>query len=334
MVEKRKEGMGGGGGNKEGGGDNQKKMFVGVIWNCAAEIKILLTALFFLCLTITHLQYFLPSRFSLSPSDLRLCVSSVAKLSNSEPPSLVLSPPPLPSPPPPPPSLKQDEILENGVVKRAFNPFGSAAYNFIQMGSYRGGLNSFAIIGLSSKPLHVYGKPHDQCEWIPLSKNQSAETVSTTSITTTGYKILPDWGYGCVYTVVVVNCTFKDEPVIPVGGKLIFYASTGAGGGFGEDGGGITDRIESLIEKHDSFDVSVFDNMIIFTRVREWIAYHVKLFGEKSHFVIHDAAKLMLNFILHKICSRFTIEKPGYVPVAGGAEEAMFSRNYLNDVSG
>ncbi|MCL7050002.1 hypothetical protein MKW94_026539 [Papaver nudicaule] len=314
MVEKRKEGMGGGGGNKEGGGDNQKKMFVGVIWNCAAEIKILLTALFFLCLTITLLQYFLPSRFSLSPSDLRLSVSSVAKLSNSEPPSLVLSPPPLPSPPPPPLSLKQDEILENGVVKRAFNPFGSAAYNFKQMGSYRGGLNSFAIIGLSSKPLHVYGKPHDQCEWIPLSKNQSAETVSTTSITTTGYKILPYWGYGRVYTVVVVNCTFKDEPVIPVGGKLIFYASTGAGGGFGEDGG-----VFDAPQKYNYLycGSSLYGNLSP-QKVREWIAYHVKLFGEKSHFVIHDAAKLMLNFILHKICSRFTIEKPGYVPVNTG----------------
>ncbi|KAI3890420.1 hypothetical protein MKW92_011023 [Papaver armeniacum] len=337
MVEKRKEGMGG---NKEGG-DNQKKMFVGVVWNCAAEIKILLTALFFLCLTITLLQYFLPSRFSLSPSDLRLCVSSVTKLSNSEPPSLILSPPPLQSPtPPPPPSLQQDETLDNGVIKRAFNPFGSAAYNFIQMGSYRGGLNSFAIIGLSSKPLHVYGKPHYQCEWVPLGNNQSDETVSTT-ITTTGYKILPDWGYGRVYTVVVVNCTFKDNPIIPIGGRLVLYASTGAGGGFGDDRSGYTDRIESLIEKHDSFNVSVFDSPPKYDylycgsslygnlspqRVREWIAYHVKLFGEKSHFVIHDAGGIhedVLQVLLP------WIEK-GYVTLQDIREQERFDGYYHN----
>ncbi|KAL8246067.1 hypothetical protein R6Q59_007283 [Mikania micrantha] len=27
-------------------------------------------------------------------------------------------------------------------------------------------------------------------------------------------------------------------------------------------------------------------------RIREWIAYHMNMFGEKSHFVIHDAGNV------------------------------------------
>ncbi|OVA15205.1 protein of unknown function DUF23 [Macleaya cordata] len=256
---------------KEGGGGAGKKMFVGVVWNCAAELKFLITALIFLGLIIIGLQLFFPSLHSQYNPDLRLCISSSTEIQ---------IPPPLPSPPPPPPppSVKQDETLSSGIIKRAFNPYGSAAYNFIQMGSYRGGLNTFAIIGLSSKPLHLYGKPRYQCDWVPHDGNQS-EIISTV-----GYKILPDW-----------------DPIIPVGGKLILHASTSGGGDRDAD---YTDKIESLIESPGSLNLSIFTSPPKYDylycgsslygnlspqRVREWIAYHVKLFGEKSHFVIHDA---------------------------------------------
>ena len=56
--------------------------------------------------------------------------------------------------------------------KRVFRPYGSAAYLFIQMGAYRGGPATFAVVGLASKPLHVYGKPRFECECIP--KNSSS----------------------------------------------------------------------------------------------------------------------------------------------------------------
>jgi galactan beta-1,4-galactosyltransferase len=37
--------------------------------------------------------------------------------------------------------------------------------------------------------------------------------------------MLPDWGYGRVYTVVVVNCTFYEIPNYDnKGGKLILHA--------------------------------------------------------------------------------------------------------------
>lgn len=37
--------------------------------------------------------------------------------------------------------------------------------------------------------------------------------------------MLPDWGYGRVYTVVIVNCTFYEIPNFDnKGGKLILHA--------------------------------------------------------------------------------------------------------------
>jgi galactan beta-1,4-galactosyltransferase len=43
--------------------------------------------------------------------------------------------------------------------KREFKPYGNAAALFVQMGAYRGGPYTFAVIGLASKPIHVFGKP-------------------------------------------------------------------------------------------------------------------------------------------------------------------------------
>ncbi|RYR13324.1 hypothetical protein Ahy_B04g070382 isoform C [Arachis hypogaea] len=257
--------------------EREKKLFVGILGNYASELKLLLTTLLLLCAVATFLQ-FIPSRFTISASDLRFCISRVQS-----------------SPPPPPPAVEQDKILENGIIKRAFNPYGSAAYNFITMGAYRGGLNTFAIIGLASKPLHLYSKPTYECQWLSSSPPH-------TPITTVGYKILPDWGYGRVYTVVIVNCTFS-TPVNAgnTGGKLVLRASTSGGG---DTNFNITDTIDVLNESPNSLDLSVFTSPPKYDyfycgsslygnlnpqRVREWIAYHVKFFGPKSHFVIHDA---------------------------------------------
>ncbi|XP_015867203.1 galactan beta-1,4-galactosyltransferase GALS3 [Ziziphus jujuba] len=282
----------------------EKKMSVKFVWSYAAELKLLLTALLILCSLATLLQ-FLPSRFTISTSDLRVCISRVVSQNSSQTQNQTLllalaaaAPPPLPPPPiPSPPSVAvdKDRLLPNGALKRVFNPYGSAAYNFITMGAYRGGLNTFAIVGLASKPLHLYGKPTYQCQWVP--DLNSSEPISGVS-----YKVLPDWGYGRVYTVVVVNCTFS----VPVnadnsGGKLVLYASTSGGG---DRNFNITDRIEALTEIPGSLDATVFTSSPKYDylycgsslygtlspqRVREWLAYHVRLFGPRSHFVIHDA---------------------------------------------
>ncbi|KAL5708193.1 hypothetical protein ACHQM5_019014 [Ranunculus cassubicifolius] len=183
--------------------------------------------------------------------------------------------------------IEKDEILSDG-GGMTFNAYGSAAY--------RGGVSSFAVIGLSSKPLQLYAKPIYQCEWIPsLGSNQSKITIN-------GYKILPDWGYGRVYTVVVINCTFPvDVGVDGFGGELNLYASTGGGGDRDVDS---MEKIEALSEAPKELNSSVFSSPPVYDylycgsplygdlspqRVREWIAYDVRLFGEKSHFVIYDA---------------------------------------------
>ncbi|XP_057811968.1 galactan beta-1,4-galactosyltransferase GALS3-like [Salvia miltiorrhiza] len=256
--------------NKE---KDEKRMFVGMAWNCAAELKLFLTALLFLCTLATVLQ-FLPSRFLLSPSDLRRCLSTPTDLSNSSSAPAALQ------------DINRDNISSDGVVRRAFNPYGSAAYNFILMSAYRGGPHSFAVVGLSSKPLHVYGKPSYECEWVS----------GNTSISTAGYKILPDWGYGRVYTVVVVNCTFPRPAV--AGGQLLVHAATNGGGGINS-----SDTIVVLEERPEDYKAEwesapayeylycgspLYGNLSP-QRVREWMAYHVRLLGAKSHFVIHDA---------------------------------------------
>ncbi|PIA37603.1 hypothetical protein AQUCO_03000278v1 [Aquilegia coerulea] len=311
--------------------EKDNKLFVGVVWNCATEIKILLTALLFLSSLVIILQ-FLPSRFSLSSSDLQLCLSKLSSstsTSTSEVPQVsVLSSSSSPL-------IQKDQIIQQGIIKRAFNSYGSAAYSFIQMGSYRGGLNTFAIIGLASKPLIVYGKPSYQCQWI-----SDDDRNNNNNITTFGSKILPDWGYGRVYTVVVINCTFP----IPVGingsgGRLILHASDGGSGD--TDVVVSTEKIEALVEAPGSLNASVFSSPPVYDyfycgsplygdlspqRVREWIAYHVKLFGEKSHFVIYDAGGIHSGVL--EVLKPW-IEK-GYVTLQDVREQERFDGYYHN----
>ncbi|VVA22097.1 PREDICTED: galactan beta-1 [Prunus dulcis] len=330
--------------------EKEKKLFVGVVWNYAAELKLLLTALLILCTLATLLQ-FIPSRFTISTSDLRFCISRVltpaqaqsqaqapanqviaAELVSAPAPSFPPPPPPPTPPPPPPPSVELDQVLSNGVIKRAFNPYGSAAYSFVTMGAYRGGLNTFAIVGLASKPLHVFSNPKYQCQWVPnLNSSQSISTV--------GYKMLPDWGYGRVYTVVIVNCTFSQPiNVDNSGGKLLLLASTAGGG---DRSFNTTDTIEALTEAPGSLNAGLFTSRPKYDylycgsslygnlspqRVREWIAYHVRLFGPRSHFVIHDAGGIHEEVL--------EVLKPwmelGYVTMQDIREQERFDGYYHN----
>ncbi|GAA0169473.1 hypothetical protein LIER_23952 [Lithospermum erythrorhizon] len=281
--------------------EKERKMFVGVVWNCAAELKLLVTALLLLFSVITVLQ-FLPSRyFSISSSDLRPCTTTTThllinsttlnqttiSLNETKTNQTLL-----------PDSLNQQNVLPaNGIIKRGFFPLGSAAYNFVLMSAYRGGLNSFAINGLASKPLHVFGKPTYECKWVP--RDASRQPISTI-----GLKMLPDWGFGRVYTVVVINCTFPTSVVGGGDGELYLSASTNGGG---DADSNATDTFVALTETQKEFvdfeskftnktpkydylycGSSLYGNLSP-QRVREWLAYHVRFFGEKSHFMIHDA---------------------------------------------
>ncbi|WOL12042.1 hypothetical protein Cni_G20806 [Canna indica] len=204
--------------------------------------------------------------------------------------------------PVPKPDLSDSFAAKNTVSapsdpnKRVFRAYGSAAALFVQMGAYRGGPTTFAVIGLASKPTHVYGTPWYKCEWVPNPSN--ASNAVPQPIRAKAYKMLPDWGYGRVYTVVVVNCTFPFNPNVDnAGGKLLLHA-------YYSTQSRRYEKFVALEESPGSYDESRFRPPFKYeylycgsslygnlssTRIREWMAYHAHFFGPSSHFVFHDA---------------------------------------------
>uniref|UniRef100_A0A0D9WIJ8 Glycosyltransferase family 92 protein n=1 Tax=Leersia perrieri TaxID=77586 RepID=A0A0D9WIJ8_9ORYZ len=174
--------------------------------------------------------------------------------------------------------------------KRELRAHGTAAALFVQIGGYRGGPRTFAVVGLASKPTHVYGTPYFTCEW--------ASNPPSPPILTKAYTMLPDWGYGRVYTTVVVNCTFPKNPnPNNTGGKLLLHA-------YPSSTSYHPDTFVAMVESPGSYNETKFSppfkydylycgsslfGDISASRIREWIAYHARLFGPNSHFVLHDA---------------------------------------------
>ncbi|KAK9109566.1 hypothetical protein Sjap_017626 [Stephania japonica] len=189
----------------------------------------------------------------------------------------------------PPSTIDSSEHTSDDPLKRRFESYGSAASLFIKMGAYRGGPSTFAIIGLASKPLHIYGHPWFKCQWLSNS-NRSTSVES--------YKMLPDWGYGRIYTVVVVNCTFPTNPNHDnTGGKLFLHA-------YYSNSTQHYEKFVALEEKPNTYNESLYRppykyeylycgsslyGTLSAARVREWMAYHAWFFGPNSHFVFHDA---------------------------------------------
>lgn len=189
---------------------------------------------------------------------------------------------------------------------RVFHPYGSAAALYVLYSAYRGGSNTFAAVGLGSKPLFVYGKPEFECYWLPSTAPPNSSTTDPHTHqpaikSKIAYSMLPDWGFGRVYTVVIVNCTFEEAVGTASqqrGGQLVLYAS------YGDGLGKPPERIVALEEDQHSYNASLYEppypydylycGSPLFSnlnpqRIREWIAYHVMLFGPKSHFIFHDA---------------------------------------------
>lgn len=192
----------------------------------------------------------------------------------------------------PPPRLPKDPN------KRELRPYGSAAALFVQMGAYRGGPRTFAIVGLASKPAHVFGTPYFKCEWLPNPDPAGGGGGAPRPVRTKAYKMLPDWGYGRVYSVVIVNCTFPSNPNAGNrGGKLLVHA-------YYSTASRRYERFLALEEAPGSYHEarfrppfpyqylycgsSLYGN-ISAPRMREWLAYHAHFFGPSSHFVLHDA---------------------------------------------
>ncbi|KAK1619237.1 hypothetical protein QYE76_024754 [Lolium multiflorum] len=216
--------------------------------------------------------------------------------------------------------------------KRVLRPYGTAAALFVQMGAYRGGPRTFAIVGLASKPTHVFGTPYYKCEWLP---NPTPTTPAPAAIRTKAYKILPDWGYGRVYTTVVVNCTFPTNPnSANTGGKLLLHA-------YHSTTSRRYERIPALEELPGSYNHSLYSPPYQYdylycgsslygdlsaARMREWVAYHARFFGPRSHFVLHDAGGVSAEV-------RAVLEpwvKAGRITVQDIRAQAEFDSYYYN----
>ncbi|KAJ9564798.1 hypothetical protein OSB04_000764 [Centaurea solstitialis] len=50
------------------------------------------------------------------------------------------------------------------------------------MSAYRGGADTFAVIGLSSKPLQVFSKPTYVCEWVPHNATEDHRNVTVSGL--------------------------------------------------------------------------------------------------------------------------------------------------------
>ncbi|XP_057537687.1 galactan beta-1,4-galactosyltransferase GALS1 [Amaranthus tricolor] len=212
--------------------------------------------------------------------------------------------------------------------KREFKPYGNAAALFVKMGAYRGGPATFSVVGLASKPIHVYGNPWYKCEWVPHNTSQPPVRAKA-------YKILPDWGYGRVYTVVVVNCTFPMNPNLDnSGGKLVLYAYYSLSPKYFE-------KFTALEESPGSYNGAVFNSPpkydylycgsslygnLSASRIREWMAYHAWFFGEKSHFVFHDAGGVSEE--VRKVLEPWV--KIGRVTIQDIREQEKFDGYYYN----
>lgn len=291
-------------------------------YNCATELKLIFTVLL-LFGSVATLLPFLPTRFSPFPTTN---VTSCLTTSISPSTTTTTTPPPLPQ-------QLSDQVLNNGVIKRSFYPIGTAAYNFVFMSAYRGSPNTFSVIGLSSKPLHDYGHPTYTCEY---QSNNSNKNNGSHFVVVPGYKIpIQDFGYARMYIIVVVNCTFPTETDSITGGRLLLHAST--------DGGDSTDTIIALTEPPNSWHPSQFNSPPKYDylycgsslfgnlspqRIREWIAYHVRLFGKKSHFVFHDAGGIHPEV--------FEVLNPwielGFVTVHDIMDQEQFDTFYHNQI--
>ena len=257
--------------------------------------------------------------------------------------------------------------------KRELKAYGSGAALFVQYGAYRGASNSFAVVGLASKPLYVFGEPRFECYWEPIytlgSNNRSSSSAprdvrkqhGKRGIKGIAKAMLPDVGYGRVYTTVVVNCTFNEtvgssssssssssspSPSLVLGGQLVLYASAGLSNDPLIRNATIRKRSkkERIVALRESggFNESRFDGPpypydILYcgspifghvneARIRDWMAYHVRLFGARSHFVFHDAGGMHPRV-------RAVLEpwrRKGHVTIQDVRAEAEFDSHYHN----
>ncbi|KAG6553603.1 hypothetical protein Mapa_004517 [Marchantia paleacea] len=181
---------------------------------------------------------------------------------------------------------------------RRFVPMGTATFLFVHFSTHRVEPNSFAVVGMGAKALYLYSNPQFFCSWQP------HDYPLRSAVHTNGSFIQPDRShvsYGKQYTGTVVYCTF-DLPVGSdgIGGHLVVSATHGTIHPSGLEDLSFVAKVEVPGEFNASHFRAPYELDHVYCgaplygslspkRVREWIAYHVRFLGERSHFFLYDA---------------------------------------------
>ncbi|CAM6119104.1 unnamed protein product [Calypogeia fissa] len=220
------------------------------------------------------------------------------------------------------PEVKQIKEVEKvgeevfGEIPQRFVPVGTSSFLFVLVGAYRTGPNTFGVTGLGNKHLYLVSRPPFECSWVssPLSASTSDTPSEGTQSDGEGIRSDPINGTTTMYTdddvdfpdereyiAVVVYCTF-DSPVgiDNEGGQLKMIAKHDENYRYS----GLRDvEFVAMVEQPGVYDEIVFDDPFPYDylycgsplrgkispyRAREWMAYHMRLFGENSHFIFYD----------------------------------------------
>ncbi|XP_024366071.1 galactan beta-1,4-galactosyltransferase GALS1 isoform X1 [Physcomitrium patens] len=219
-------------------------------------------------------------------------------------------------------------------LPRRFLPMGTATFLFVHFSTYRVAPKSFATIGLGPKALFLYSNPAFFCSWHPAK--EAAPVIKTNG---TFLQPVPTHvSYGKQYTGTAVYCNF-DTPIgnDGSGGRLEIQVTHGT-----QDASGLEDvNFVAKEEGAGEFNASLYQEpyqydhvycgapiygSINAQRIREWIAYHVWFFGERTHFYLYDAGGFdeQVRAVLQPWV------KLGVVIIMNIRQEARFNSHYHN----
>lgn len=181
---------------------------------------------------------------------------------------------------------------------RTFKAHGIASHMIIEFGAYRTAPNKFSVVALISKRWHDLHEPPYNCQW----KSRNSSVVNAIN----AWPIKPDWDLGTMYGTVVVVCTFdQDVGTAGEGGSLVLTVGY-------SDGYRPAESLEALVESPGEYNASKwsppFPYEITFCasrlygdvsadRIREWMAYHAMVFGNRTHFLFHDAGGMSADVL-------------------------------------
>ena len=181
--------------------------------------------------------------------------------------------------------------LSHGTL-RPFRPHGIAVHFFLDFGTYRSSPRAFSCAGSISRAVEDAWSPPFECEWVnPNGTVTKSENVA---------KYRPGREFPALYDSLVVICHFGvDIGTDGKGGELFISYSYPA-----NDPYRLPEKFLALTESPRVYQPGMFEPPFLYDivycgspifgnispqRIREWIAYHAYMFGEKSHFIFYDA---------------------------------------------